>query len=108
MTSPQEQQKNKLRIAGPVVVTANGLRDGAVVYRTADRQWTTRLDAAAVVSTTADAIMLLTDGRGDKNGAVDVYVAPVELGPGGAIKPGNLREAIRQSGPTFELPYDGH
>ena len=108
MTSPQEQQKNKLRIAGPVVVTANRLRDGAVVYRTVDSQWATRLDAAAVVSTTADAVALLADGRADKNGAVDVYVAPVELGPGNTVRPGNLREAIRQSGPTFELPFDGH
>ena len=108
MTSPQEQQKNKLRIAGPVVVTANRLHDGAVVYRTAEGQWATRLDAAVVVNTTADAVALLADGRADKNGAVDVYVAPVELAPSGTIKPGNLREAIRQSGPTFELPFDGH
>jgi hypothetical protein len=108
MTSPQEQQKNKFRITGPVVVTANRLADGAVVYRTADGRWATRLDDATVVDTTPDAMSLLAAGRADKNSAVDVYVAPVERGAGGAIKPGNLREAIRQSGPTFELPFDGH
>ena len=106
MTSPQEQKK--LRVTGPVVVTANRLRDGAVVYRTPDGQWATRLDNAAVVTTTPEATALLAAGRADINGAVDVYVAPVELGPGGTIKPGNLREAIRQAGPTFELPFDGH
>lgn len=102
MTSPQEQKK--LRVTGPVVVTANRLRDGAVIYRTADGEWATRLDRAAVVSSAPDAVALLAAGRADVNGAVDVYVAPVELGPGGAVKPGNLREAIRQAGPTFELP----
>ena len=39
MTSPHEQ---KLKVKGPVVVTANRLGDGAVVYRAADR----RLDHA--------------------------------------------------------------
>ena len=48
MTSPLQQ---KLKITGPVVVTANRLGDGAVIYRTLDGQWTTQLDQAAVVST---------------------------------------------------------
>ena len=34
MTSPLEQKK--IKIAGPVVVTANRTGDGAVVYRAAD------------------------------------------------------------------------
>ena len=33
MTSPLQQ---KLKVTGPVVITANRLGDGAVVYRTAD------------------------------------------------------------------------
>src|SRR5205807_5902266 len=48
MTSPLQQ---KLKVAGPVVVTANRLGDGVVVYRTVDRQWTRDLVAAAVVTT---------------------------------------------------------
>ena len=40
MTSPLQQ---KLKITGPVVVTANRLGDGAVVYRSADGGWTTEL-----------------------------------------------------------------
>ena len=46
MTSPLEQ---KLKVKGPVVVTANRLRDGAVIYRTAAGDWSTDLSAAAVV-----------------------------------------------------------
>jgi len=38
MTSPLQQ---KLKITGPVVITANRLDDGAVVYRTADGGWIT-------------------------------------------------------------------
>ena len=39
MTSPLQQ---KLKITGPVVVTANRLGDGAVVYRTLNGNWSTR------------------------------------------------------------------
>ena len=53
MTAPQQQ---KLKVTGPVVVTANRLWDGAVVYRTPDGNWSTRLEQAAVV-TTAQAAM---------------------------------------------------
>ena len=42
MTSPLQQ---KLKINGPVVVTANRLADGAVVYR-GEGGWTTKLDSA--------------------------------------------------------------
>ncbi len=105
MTSPQQQ---KLKVTGPVVVTANRLRDGAVVYRTPNGQWATRLDNALVVTTAPDATALLAAARTDVNAAVDIYVAPVELGANGAIRPGNLREAIRQAGPTFDLPVAGH
>ena len=101
MTSPQQQ---KLKVTGPVVVTANRLIDGAVIYRTGNGDWATRLDRAAVVRTAPEATALLAAGRADVNGAVDVYVAPVEIGADGTVKPGNLREAIRQAGPTFELP----
>jgi hypothetical protein len=36
--------------------------------------------------------------------AVDAYVAPVRLADDGRVRPGNLRERIRSSGPTIELP----
>ncbi|HYS47183.1 MAG TPA: DUF2849 domain-containing protein [Xanthobacteraceae bacterium] len=100
MTSPLQQ---KLKIAGPVVVTANRLGDGAVVYRTVDQQWTADLDDAAVVRTSEAASALLAGAAADFTNAVDAYVAPVDLA-GGRPQPANLRERIRRAGPTFQLP----
>src|SRR3954451_5129308 len=101
MTSPLEQ---KLRITGPVVVTANRLDDGAVLYRTGGGQWSTRLDQAAVVTTAAAATTLLQGAKADDIIAVGPYVAPVRQDVDGALQPGNLREAIRPAGPTIALP----
>ena len=100
MTSPLQQ---KLKVTGPVVITANRLGDGAVVYRSADGSWTKDLAAAAVVTTTPAAIELLTAALADKLKAVDAYVAPVEL-TSQRVLPGNLRERIRFNGPTIAPP----
>jgi hypothetical protein len=101
MTSPLQQ---KLKITGPVVVTANRLGDGAVVYRTSNGKWTTQLEHAAVVTTTPVASELLGAAIADDIGAVGAYVAPVERGADGGVRPGNLRERIRRGGPTIDLP----
>ena len=101
MTSPLEQ---KLKVKGPVVVTANRLRDGAVIYRTTDGGWTTDLAASAVVTTAPAAQELLKGAVADDVGAVGAYVAPVELTADQRVLPGNLRERIRVAGPTIELP----
>jgi hypothetical protein len=101
MTSPLQQ---KLRVTGPVVVTANRLRDGAVVYRASDGRWTTNLAAAAVVSTAPAATELLTAAIADRLRAVDAYVAPVKVTEHREIVPGNLRERIRSQGPTVAPP----
>jgi len=101
MTSPLEQ---KLRVTGPVVVTANRLGDGIVIYRTAAQGWSTELAAAAVVTTAAAARELLAAAVADDVGAVQPYVAPVELDDERSVQPGNLREYIRLRGPTFTLP----
>jgi hypothetical protein len=103
MTSPLEQ---KLKVTGPVVITANRLGDGAVVYRTRNGSWSTRLDEAAVVSTAAAATELLAAAVADGVSAVGAYVAPVQLGADGQPQPGNLRERIRSRGPTVR--YGGH
>jgi len=100
MTSPLQQ---KIRIKGPVVVTANRLTDGAVVYRTPGETWSQHLDDAAVVSSEPDATRLLKEAIADDIGAVGAYISPVHL-IGGRIEPGNLRERIRLKGLTFELP----
>jgi hypothetical protein len=101
MTSPLDQ---KIRIKGPVLITANRLADGAVIYRTGDGGWTTQFDRAAVVTTVPAATELLSAAIADDAGAVGAYVAPVLLDKEGAARPGNLRERIRLAGPTIELP----
>jgi hypothetical protein len=98
MTSPLQQ---KLKVTGPVVITANRLGDGAVVYCSADGTWTTELAAAAVVTTTPAATELLTAALADKLRAVD---APVGITPEQDVRPGNLREWIRCNGPTVAFP----
>lgn len=101
MTSPLQQ---KLKITGPVVITANRLGDGTVVYRSADAGWTTHLAEAAIATTAPAAGELLAAAIADDVGAVGAYVAPVSRGPDGTVRPGNLREIIRQAGPTIDLP----
>jgi hypothetical protein len=101
MTSPLEQKK--IKVTGPVVVTANRTGDGAVIYRNA-QGWTTDLAGAAVVTDGAGAQQLMAGAVADDLGAVGAYVAPVKLLPGGHVRPGNLRELIRLGGPTIELP----
>ncbi len=99
MTSPLQQ---KLKITGPVVVTANRLADGAVVYWRADGGWTMRLAGAAVAVSAAAARELLAAASVDQTRAVGAYIAPVKIAADGELQPGNLREAIRSTGPTVE------
>jgi hypothetical protein len=101
MTSPLQQ---KLKVTGPVVVTANRLADGAVIYRTGEGGWSTDLAQAAVVTTAPAASELLAGALADKLKAVDAYVAPVTLTPEQRVLPGNLRERIRSNGPTVAPP----
>jgi hypothetical protein len=100
MTAPQER---KLKVKGPVVITGNRLNDGVVVYRTADRRWSTLLRDAAVTTESNTATALLKDASASDIEAVGAYVAPVII-EAGDVKPGNLRERIRVAGPTFALP----
>ena len=100
MTSPLEQ---KIRITGPSMVTANRTFDGAVIYRTASKGWSTSLSDAAVVRTAEQARSLLAESVADDLGAVGAYIAPVEIRDGGEINPGNLREYIRSRGITIDF-----
>ena len=101
MTSPLEQKK--IKIAGPSVVTANRTWDGAVIYRTPRQNWSADLADAAIVRSSDDARALLAESAADDLGAVGAYIAPVEIGEGGKVEPGNLREQIRRSGVTIGL-----
>jgi hypothetical protein len=99
MTSPLQQ---KIKIAGPSIVTANRTGDGAVIYRTSSHNWSDRLSDAAIVRTADDARALLAESAADDVGAVGPYIAPVDVSDKG-IAPGNLREKIRQQGVTIDL-----
>ena len=101
MTSPLEQ---KIKITGPVVVTANRVGDGAVVYRSPEGHWTTALAAAAIATDVASARELVNAAIADDLNAVGSYIAPVKVTREGELRPGNLRERIRQRGPTIDLP----
>jgi len=99
MTSPLEQKK--IKIAGPSVVTANRTWDGAVVYRTASKDWSAELLDAAIVRSSDEAKALLAESAADDVSAVGAYIAPVQVDGDGNIVPGNLREQIRRTGTTI-------
>jgi hypothetical protein len=101
MTSPLQQ---KIKITGPSIVTANRTFDGAVIYRTAAKGWSTDLSDAAIVRAADEARELLAESVADDVGAVGAYIAPIEIKESGKIKPGNLREQIRAKGVTIDLP----
>ena len=101
MTSPLEQ---KVKITGPVVITANRVGDGVVIYRRADSGWTTDLRSAAIANSAGAAQELVKAAIADDLRAVGSYIAPVELTREGEVRPGNLRELIRLRGPTISLP----
>jgi glutamate dehydrogenase/leucine dehydrogenase len=74
------------------VLTANRLRDGAVVYLAADGTWSERIDAAAPAQD--EALKALHDIAAQAlaaNIVVDVAAINVDL---------SLRERIRRTGPT--------
>ena len=101
MTSPLQQ---KIKIAGPSIVTANRTWDGIVVYRTADKGWSAELADAAIVRNSDEAKALLAESVADDVGAIGPYIAPVQIGADGKIVPGNLREQIRRTGVTIGQP----
>lgn len=102
MVSPLQQ---KLRISGPVVITANRLSDGAVVHRAASGLWSEDLNQAQILWNAEEALNALQAAQGDALEAVGPYVAPIDASESPA-QPGNIREFIRASGPTFPLPSD--
>ena len=101
MTSPLQQ---KIKIAGPSVVTANRTWDGIVIWRTASKGWSAELSDAAIVRTADEARALLAESVADDVGAIGPYIAPVEIKDSGKVRPGNLREHIRLQGVTIDLP----
>ncbi len=103
MVSPLQQ---KIRVTGPVVITANRLADGAVVHRAASGEWREDLGEAEILRSAQEAQKALNAAQSDGLRAVGPYIAPILAAGGASPHPGNLREIIRSSGPTFVLPSD--
>jgi hypothetical protein len=85
------------RVKAPVVVTANCLLTGQVVYLDAHHNWTHALQSAVCF----DAIEAATDAMtsaGDEAVIIGAYLVPVTKNAG-AISPTHYREAIRLEGP---------
>ncbi len=82
------------------IVTAQRLRDGAVVFLGPDRQWVETPDAARPM-TADDAAQALEWAREPSTQlhVVDAYAVPLAASEG-AIVPVKIRERIRLVGPT--------
>jgi Protein of unknown function (DUF2849) len=83
------------------VVTANRLRDGAIVYRTAGGAWTEQFSEAAVADGEAGETRLLTEAAADvaARRVVAPYAFEIALSPAGP-RALTQRERIRAHGPS--------
>lgn len=82
-------------------VTANRLKDGAVVYLAGDESWTSDLSAAARFAD-ADAAAALEAAQARVKEIADAYLIDVD-DKGAPAGRETLRETIRKSGPTVRL-----
>lgn len=88
----------KGRVAAPQVLTANDLRNGAVVFLDKAGGWTTRIAKAEVIVDSARAAALLEAANARQaTELVGPYLIDVDAATG---KPLHLREQIRAEGPT--------
>ena len=78
MTSPLQQ---KLRINGPVVITANRLSDGSVVHRTKSGAWTQMLAEAQILWNAEDVQSALNAAQSAGLEAVGAYAATMNILP---------------------------
>jgi hypothetical protein len=83
------------------LVTANRLRDGVPVYRTAKGCWVTGIDAATLVPE-AEAETLLAESQAGPPPLPVVAPYIIEaVRDAGKVEPVALREQIRATGPTI-------
>ncbi|KQT65896.1 MULTISPECIES: DUF2849 domain-containing protein [unclassified Aureimonas] len=90
----------------PVMLAANNLLEGDVVFLTADG-WT-RDPAEALVAHEAEVAADLEARAGvavKANEVVDAYLVPVEILPNGLAAARHFRELIRQRGPSVHPAY---
>ena len=83
----------------PKVVTANRLREGDVVYLTADDRWSLAHLDAELIDDEAHAQMRLLHAAAQKLLVVGAYLADAKPGPNGP-EPVHFREEFRTRGPS--------
>ncbi len=83
------------------VVTANRLRDGAVVYLAEDGTWTERIDEARIAEDAEFAQELLATGEAAQRDGLGVEPNLTKRGDG--WHPQGCRETIRSKGPSVRL-----
>ena len=83
----------------PKAVTANRLREGDVVYLTADDRWSLRHAEAELIEDEAHAQLRLLHANAQKLEVVGAYLADAKAGPDGP-EPPHFREAFRTRGPS--------
>jgi hypothetical protein len=83
----------------PKVVTANLLREGDVVYLTADDQWSPHHHQAELIEDEAHAQLRLLHANAQRLLVVGAYLADAKAGPNGP-EPTHFREAFRTRGPS--------
>ena len=87
------------RLFVPKVVTANRLREGDVVYQTADNHWTPFHHEAELLGDEAHAQLRLLHAAAQKLIIVGAYLADAKAGPNGP-EPTHFREEFRTRGPS--------
>ncbi|WP_182421977.1 DUF2849 domain-containing protein [Aureimonas sp. ME7] len=90
----------------PVIMTANDLLDGEVVFLTREG-WSFDPGAALIADDAETAEWMEEEGRKGfaANRIVDPYLVPVTRDEAGAAVATHFREAIRQKGPTILTQY---
>ncbi len=90
------------------IVTANRLRDGLVVFLSADGAWSERISDAAGAMNEAGAqeLMEMAKRSAIECRVVEPYLVEVEIAADGC-HPVHHRESIRVSGPTVQTSLNG-
>lgn len=87
------------RAQHPKVLTANHLRTGAVVWRTADQRWSADPREAELLTDEAHAEVLLLEAQGQAHEVIGPYLAEARAGANGPELL-HIRERLRVTGPS--------
>ncbi|QIE42226.1 DUF2849 domain-containing protein [Rhodobacteraceae bacterium SC52] len=83
----------------PKVITANDLREGDVIYLTADDRWSRNHTEAELIDDEAHAEIRLIHATRQSGDIVGAFLADAKSGPHGP-EPVHFREAFRARGPS--------